>query len=121
MINKTFNAKTEYNYDLDIYSITSCENIEFGKSLEIEEGIILDFDIDNIPIAIEILDISKRLKISKNAIKSSNAHMKIKSIDDVLEVCITFFIRTEDKEFKETIDSKVINSLNIPEMVFSTV
>ena len=31
MISKTFKAKTEFDYDLNIYTITSCENFEFGK------------------------------------------------------------------------------------------
>ena len=121
MISKTFKAKTEFDYDLNIYTITSCENSEFGKSLEIEEGIIMDFDTNDMPISIEILDISERLNLSKDEIKNSNAHMNIKSTKDILEICVTFFIKIHDSEFRQTIDSKIANNFNIPEMEFAIV
>ncbi|WP_406534728.1 DUF2283 domain-containing protein [Methanobrevibacter sp.] len=121
MISKTFKAETDYDYDLDIYSITSCEDFDFKRSLEIEEGIILDFDINDIPISIEILDISERLNLNKKQVQSSNAHMKVKSSKDILEVCITFYVKIQEREISETIDSKIVNSYNIPEMEYITV
>lgn len=120
MITKTFKAKPEYDYDLDIYTITSCDDYEFKKSLEIEEGIILDFDLNDIPVLIEILDISERLDLSKDDLKTSNAHMNIKCNEDLLEICVKFFVKIHEKEFSETIDSKIANNFNIPEMEFAT-
>ncbi len=120
MITKTFNAENEYDYELDIYSIISSDNFEFGKSLEIEDGIILDFDKNDIPISIEILDISKRLKISKDDLMSSKANMKVKCSKDILEVYITFFVKIQEKEVSQCIDSKIANNYNIPEMEFAT-
>ena len=116
MISKTFKAKKDYDYDLDIFTITSCDDFDFKHSLEIEEGIILDFDVNDFPISIEILDISERLNLNKEQVQSSNVHMKVKSSKDILEVCITFFVKIQEREISETIDSKIVNDYNIPEM-----
>ena len=43
MIKKEFKVNTDYDQSLDVYTITVDEEFEFGKSLEIEDGVILDF------------------------------------------------------------------------------
>lgn len=53
MIKKEFKVNTEYDCPLDIYTITSADDFEFGRSLEIDDGVILDFDKDNIPIQLK--------------------------------------------------------------------
>ena len=93
MIKKEFRANTDYDMSLDIYTITVDEDFEFNKSLEIEDGVILDFDKDNIPISIEILDISKRLSIKKQEVASSNVAMKIICTGELLEISIVFFYK----------------------------
>ena len=47
--------------------------------------------------------------------------MNIKSTKDILEICLTFFIKIHDSEFRQTIDSKIANNFNIPEMEFAIV
>ena len=42
MIKKEFKVNTEYDMSLDIYTITVDDDFEFNKSLEIEDGVILD-------------------------------------------------------------------------------
>ena len=64
MIKKEFKANTDYDMSLDIYTITVVDDFEFKKSLEIEEGVILDFDKDNILIKAE----DKILKIERKNI-----------------------------------------------------
>ena len=91
MIKKQFKVNTDYDYSLDIYTITVDEEFEFGKSLEIDDGVILDFDNENIPISIEILDISKKLAIKKDDVKSSRVSMRIICTPEILEVSIVFF------------------------------
>jgi len=116
MIKKEFKVNTDYNYTLDIYTITVDEDFDFGKSLEIEDGVILDFDKNNIPISIEILDISKRLSIKKQEVDSSTITMRITCTPEVLEICIVFFYKHHDEEFEKTIDSKLANTFNIPQI-----
>ncbi len=113
---KNFETYNEYDYLLDIYTITVKENFKFGKSLELEEGVILDFDENNVPISIEILDISKRLGIKKNIIQSADVQMKIMCNQEILKVTIKFFYKIHEKEFSETINSRIANNFNLPQM-----
>ena len=120
MIKKEFKKITDYDYSLDIYTITVDEDFEFGKSLELEDGVILDFDKNNIPVSIEILDISKRLGIKKQEVDSSTIAMKITCTPEILEVSIVFFYKIHEKEFEKTIDSKLANTFNIPQIELAT-
>ncbi|MDR2624413.1 MAG: DUF2283 domain-containing protein [Methanobrevibacter sp.] len=47
--NKTFEIETEYDYQEDIFDITVKERYDYRTSLELAEGVILDFDENNIP------------------------------------------------------------------------
>ena len=120
MIKKEFKVNTDYDSALDIYTITVDEDFEFQKSLEIEDGVILDFDKDNIPISIEILDISKRLAIKRQEVASSSVNMKISCNPEILEICIVFFYSVQNEEFEKIIDSKLANTFNIPQIELST-
>lgn len=120
MIKKEFKVNTDYDCSLDIYTITVDEEFEFGKSLEIDDGVILDFNKDNIPISIEILDISKRLAIEKQEVQSSKVSMRIFCTQEILEVSIVFFYEIHNQRFEKTIDSKLANTFNIPQMEFAT-
>lgn len=113
---KHFDINTEYDYPLDIFTITVKDDFNFGRSIELEDGVILDFDKDNIPVSIEILDISERLGIKKHEIQNSNASMKIMINEDILMVHIEFKYIVHEKEFNETINSKIANNYNIPNM-----
>lgn len=81
----------------------------------------MDFDKNNIPISIEILDISKRLSIKKHDVAISDVAMKIICNDDILQITIVFLYKIQDKEFEKTIDSKLANTFDIPQMEFATV
>lgn len=117
---ENFEVDMDYDYPLDICTITVKNDYKFGRSLELEEGVILDFDENNVPVSIELLDISKRLGIKKSQIKSSNVQMKIVCTEDILEVTIDFFYKVHEKEFNETFDSKIANNYNLPSMELAT-
>lgn len=116
MINKKFHVNTEYDYKYDIYSITVDENFIFKKSLELEDGVILDFNEDGIPISIEILDISERLDLSKHLLNNATINMEINCNPDILKVEISFFYKVHEMEMEKSIDSKLANNFNIPDM-----
>ena len=85
-----------------------------------EEGVILDFYKNNNPISIEILDISKRLGIKKSTIKSADVQMKIMCNQEILKVTINFMYKIHEKECSGTIDSKIVNEFDLPQMEMTT-
>lgn len=112
----TFTPDMDYDNLLDICTITVRDDFKFGKSLELEDGVILDFDENNLPVSIELLDISERLGINKSQIESSTVQMKILITEIFLEVRIDFFYKVDEKESIQTFDSKIANNYNIPSM-----
>lgn len=112
----TFNVNTEYDYKYDIYCITVANEFNFKESLELEDGVILDFDENNIPVSLEILDISERLGVKKQQLKNAKIHMKIISNEDIIKLNLTFFYKVHEMEHKKTINSKLANNFNIPSM-----
>ncbi len=113
---KNFELDMDYDNLLDICTITVRDDFKFGKSLELEDGVILDFDENNLPVSIELLDISERLGINKSQIESSTVQMKILITEIFLEVRIDFFYKVDEKESIQTFDSKIANNYNIPSM-----
>ena len=113
---KHFNVDAEYDYSFDIFTMTVKDDFNFGRSIELEDGVILDFDENYIPISIEILDISERLSISKHEMQNSTASMQIIINEDILSVHIEFKYIVHENEFNETINSKIANNYNIPNM-----
>ena len=114
MKKEKFQVFTEYDCPLDIYTITVVDDFEFDKSLELSDGVILDFDKKGVPISIEILDISKKLGISKGEISSAKTYMEIICTSDILKVEIRFYYKVNEKDFEKAFNSKLANNFNIP-------
>lgn len=117
---KNFEVDMDYDYPLDICTITVKDDYKFGRSLELEEGVILDFDVNNVPVSIELLDISERLGLKKSQIKSSDVQMRIMCNEDILEVTINFIYKVHEKEFNEIFDSRIANNYDLPLMELAT-
>ena len=117
MLNKKFNILTEYDMDYDLYSIVIDDEFKFNKSIEIEEGIILDFDENMFPFAIEIIDASRKLKINKQELNNAKVHIKIESNSDIVKILISFYYKINNLKIEKDINSKLANNFNIPSMV----
>ena len=63
-----FKIESMYDYDFDVLGIRVTHDYDYRTSIEMEEGIILDFDINNVPVALEILDASKVFKVPKSSL-----------------------------------------------------
>ena len=113
---QTITADNEYDYTYDIYTITVKNHNRHGKTIELEEGVLLDLDENNIPFSIEILDTSKRLNIPKRKLINADAQMRVICKEDILKVTIQFYYIVHEKELTKTINSKIINNENLPEM-----
>ena len=61
-----FKMTASYDYKYDILDLIIDENYEYQRSLELEYGVILDFDTQNRPVSLEMLDASKKLNLNKN-------------------------------------------------------
>ena len=51
--NNSFITETKYDSDLDTLGIRITKPYEYKESVELAEGLILDFDINGVPVALE--------------------------------------------------------------------
>lgn len=116
MENKTYQMKKIYDSKYDILVIKIENHYDFGKTIEMEEGVLLDFDKNNIPVSIEILDLSRLLNVDKKNLINVDAEMKIICNEDVLKVTLNFAYNLHNKNFNETLNFKIANNYNIPIM-----
>ncbi len=64
-----FEVEYFYNESIDTLGIKVKRNFQYGQKVEIDEDILLDFDIGNVPTALELLMLQKDCLFLKKALK----------------------------------------------------
>jgi len=115
---KTLKIESMYDYQHDILGIRVVGGYKYKESVELEEGVMLDFNKDNIPIALEILDASKVLNIPNKQCLSNrkNIQMNISISDEIIKVCLEVVVKIHNKEETMSVNSSTINYINAPTM-----
>ena len=115
--NKHFNLEFSYGIDVDSIFINIVDEYVYKESIELEEGIILDFDTNGIPVALEILDISSLFGIDKISFENiQDIQMKIK-INSCINLELIMVLLVKDRKVKQELDKFIKNDINLPEMV----
>ena len=114
---KKFDLKYSYDIEVDSIFIKITENYKYQESLELEDGIILDFSEEGIPVALEILDISNLFSVKKdcfNNIENINITIAITNSSISLNLLMELLINNEkiDQPFRTVAK----NIINVPEM-----
>ncbi len=111
--------EVEYMYDesADILGIKATRDFTYHETIELDEGLLLDFDEDNVPTALEIHDASKRLNVPKNSLnKLIFFHMKVTVDAKSISINAIFGLLIHNKENKQELESFTSNNYNIPNM-----
>lgn len=106
----SFEAEYKYDISSDILGVKVKRDFIYNETVEMDEGILLDFDIDSIPISLEILDASQRFNVSKDSLQKAvffNIHINI----DEKSICLNV-----NKEKEHFIKKFTSNQNNIPNM-----
>ena len=93
-----------YTYDYDIINIAINKDYSHKCTSELEFGVYLDFDGNDIPVNLEMISASKIIGVDKNCLCSPNGNVTI-FVGDIIKVEINF-------EFKNKIKSLTLKSLN---------
>ncbi|MDR3222423.1 MAG: DUF2283 domain-containing protein [Methanobrevibacter sp.] len=110
-----FEIEKCYDYYSDTLGIRVTNEYNYKESIELKEGLILDFNKDNVPVALEMLDASKLLRIKKSALRNiTNIHMKININSDLIRLDLSVTALLRNKPLSATANSMVINEHNIP-------
>ena len=114
---KTFDLEYSYDIDVDSIHIKITDDYKYHESLELEDGIILDFSDEGIPVALEILDISDLFSIKKdcfNNIENINIAIAITNSSISLNLLIDVLINNE--KINQPFSTIAKNIINVPEM-----
>ena len=111
--------ESDYKYDntYDVLAIKVKRPYNYSKTVEMEEGVLLDFDSQNIPVAIEILDASERFNVPKYSLKdlicfNMNVSINPKSININMKVGVII----HNEEQSHCIDMFTTNFTSIPSL-----
>ena len=114
---KKFDLKYSYDIEVDSIFIKIKENYKYRESLELEDGIILDFSEEGIPVALEILDISDLFSVKKdcfNNIENINITIAITNSSISLNLLIELLI--DNEKIDQPFSTIAKNVINVPEM-----
>lgn len=114
---KELKMKQDYDASNDSLFIYAAKNHKYKESLEIGTNIILDFDENYIPRAIEILGASGALGIAKNSLKDlSNVDVLVEISEELVRIKAFFTVSNQEKTIGKQLDVKTINDLNLPHL-----
>ena len=103
-----------YDWSLDLLNFSCVEPFKFKRSIEIDEGIFLDFDENGLPVALELIGASKILHVqSKRLIDSDfKVHIQISKSLTKIEIKVSFSIKLEQLEF--AVKKEISNDYLLP-------
>lgn len=117
MDNNSFKLDYSYDASFDILVVKVKRDFTYAKTVEMDEGVLLDFDINNLPISLEILDASKIFKVPKGSLNNpSSFNMKVCVNEDSIKIDVRMRLLNEYHHENTKLDSLVNNYANIPSM-----
>lgn len=115
--NNTFEVDYRYDSSSDVLAVKVKKDFNYGRTVEMDEGVLLDFDVDNVPISLEILDASKRFKVPKYSLRNLfSFNMGVCVNEDSIKIDVTVGVIIHNKQEDTILKSLVNNYANIPNM-----
>ena len=113
----SFEVEYRYDYSSDILGIKVKRDFIYCETVEMSDGVLLDFDVNNIPTALEILDASKRLNVPKSSLKNIIFFkMKVSIDEDSIKLNAVFVLLIQNIKEKPILESFAQNDLNLPSL-----
>jgi len=109
--------KSYYVYDdeIDALLIHNKQEYVYDSSIELDHDIILDYDRDGIPVAIELLNASKIFNFPKESLKTiDNVHIHVKITEESILLELNFDVCFDNKKQKCFFDSLKSNTIPLP-------
>ena len=101
--------KKIYDLALDLMNIFTESDFVYSKTVEVEYGLYIDFDENGCPIAIELINFSKRFKVVRQFLLDAKVTGLIEVNIDLIKIKLNIRI---NKEFR-TVESEISNDFGI--------
>lgn len=110
-------SKINYSYDEDTDSlfIYAVDDYVYDESVELNANVIMDFDVDGVPRAIELLSASKLFNMDKSYFDNI-VMLKVNIFinEDIIKLNVNLAVKVHKKVIHEIVNGKCINDLNAP-------
>ncbi len=111
---KLFKMAKDYDMENDSLFMHITDKYEYKESLELGNNIILDFDKNYVPVAIEILDGSKFLGVGKFSLKNLlKLKIGIEIDSDFITIKASFILSLHQKEIDAPVNVETSNDINL--------
>jgi uncharacterized protein YuzE len=113
---KSYELKYNYDYNYDLLDMTIKDEFKFKETIEIDNGVYLDFDENNTPVSLEMISASKILGIDKKNLIAPAIEMFITVSDELICVELDFEYLIHNKSIDVSVKRDVANDYNLPKM-----
>ncbi|SFL52015.1 Uncharacterized protein YuzE [Methanobrevibacter olleyae] len=117
MKDNSFAVDYKYDSSADVLAVKVKRDFSYHETIEMDEGILLDFDVNNVPISLEVLDASKRFNVPKYSLHNLfSFNMNVCVNDDCIKIDVTIGVSIHNKQKDSVLSSLINNYANIPNM-----
>ncbi|MBP2047050.1 DUF2283 domain-containing protein [Methanobacterium aggregans] len=117
MVVKEFEIEEHYDPVADSLYIRIIDDYEYRESIDMGENVILDFDKNHVPVALEIVDASKKLNLNPFSLKRMvEVTMQIRIKEEAIELHATLSVPVHNKQLEKPVDITAINDTDIPQI-----
>lgn len=104
----------EYDTQSDILYLRVVNPYKYRESIELADNIIIDFDVNNIPVALEILDASKFFHVKPYALRNFGLDMNIQIKKDKISLNAKFMFFIHHKKEEVPVNVGTVNDIELP-------
>lgn len=113
-ITKRFTMEQDYDYRGDSLLLYVDEEYTHKKSIRLTPDVILDFDDNDVPVALELLNASKILGVKKSALtRPIGLNMHICVGEEVIKLEAEIFVSIHEKQIQLPLVEEIANNANL--------
>ncbi|WP_400227209.1 DUF2283 domain-containing protein [Methanobrevibacter smithii] len=106
--------KYMYDYSSDVFGVKVKNDFIYHETVELEDGVLLDFDKNNVPVSLEIMDASKRFNIPKSSLNDLKFFNMTVVVDNkFITINVVIGVLIHNNENKQILESFTVNKYGI--------
>ena len=104
-----------YDYSSDVLGVKVKNDFIQHETVELEDGVLLDFDKNDVPVSLEIMDASKRFNIPKSSLNDLKFFNMTVVVDNkFITINVVIGVLIHNNENKQILESFTVNKYGIP-------
>lgn len=111
----SFEVDYKYDGEVDALFIHVKKDFSYATSVELDDNVILDFDSDNVPVVLEILNAFKILNTTRFSLGNiQKIKMNVNVNDESISLKLNLNVLTSNRNQTQKVDTFTSNDIGIP-------